>query len=104
MPKAQLVADDAALERDLIETLLAGHHQWRRDLAYPESHSDMQAAVRAALVKYEIKLRPVPRPLRYVCEPCRGHGDYRFPVDGNPQHIRTEDCKECGGKGYTESL
>lgn len=45
---------------DIIETLLAGHHQVRSDLRYPESHSDMTWAVMNLLRKYEVKLRPVP--------------------------------------------
>lgn len=47
------------LEREIIETFLAGHHEWRPDLAYPESHSDMQGGVRALLRMYEIKRRPI---------------------------------------------
>lgn len=46
MPKPQLAPDLDILERQLIETLLAGLKEWRSDLKYPESHSDMQACVR----------------------------------------------------------
>ena len=47
---------------DIIETLLAGHHVARPDLRYPESHSDMTWAVIGLLQKYDVKLRPLPRP------------------------------------------
>lgn len=45
---------------EIINTLLAGHHYWRPDLEYPKSHSDMQGAVEGLLLKYEVKLRPLP--------------------------------------------
>ena len=56
---------------------MAGHHQYRPDLSYPESHSDMSAAVRALLRMYEVKRRPIaldtqdmlqPEPTCDVCE------------------------------------
>lgn len=47
------------LERDIIETFLAGHLEARPDLSYPQSHSDMQSGVRALLVMFEIKRRPI---------------------------------------------
>jgi len=65
MAKRRLHADLVSLESDIIETLLAGHHEWRPDLAYPESHSDMQGAVRALLRMFEIKRRPVAIELEY---------------------------------------
>ena len=47
------------LEADIIETLLAGHHQFRPDLPYPESHSDMEGAVRGLLHMFDVKRRPL---------------------------------------------
>jgi len=47
------------LENEIIETLIAGHHEWRPDLSYPESYSDMQAAVRGLLRMFEVKRRPI---------------------------------------------
>jgi hypothetical protein len=44
----------------MVETMIAGLHEWRRDLKYPESHSDMQACVRGLLRMFEIKRRPLP--------------------------------------------
>lgn len=65
MAKAPLVPHLKILEADLIETLTAGLHQYRPDLSYPESYSDMQAAVRAMLTMYEVKRRPIALPLEY---------------------------------------
>jgi hypothetical protein len=69
MPKPPLKEPFAQLARDLIETLIAGHKEYRPDLSYPESHSDMQGAVRALLRKYEVKLRPVPLDRHEILEP-----------------------------------
>lgn len=65
MAKQSLSAELAKLESDIIETLLAGHHEWRSDLAYPESHSDMQGAVRGLLRMFDVKRRPVAINLTY---------------------------------------
>jgi len=58
MPKPTLGDNNQALANDLIETFLAGHKQWRPDLAYPESHSDMMAGAHALIQMFEIKRRP----------------------------------------------
>lgn len=65
MSKRQLEEPLNQLEREIIETLLAGHHEWRRDLPYPESHSDMQGAVRGLLRMFEVKRLPLARELQY---------------------------------------
>lgn len=65
MAKSRLKVDLAKLESDIIETLLAGHNEWRPDLSYPESHSDMQGAVRGLLRMYDVKRRPVAVDLEY---------------------------------------
>ncbi len=64
MAKRQL--KDAQLEREIIETLVAGHKEWRPDLDYPQSFSDMQAAVRGLLQMYEVKRRALPAKLEYA--------------------------------------
>jgi len=64
MPKPSLREPYAALENEIIETLLAGHHEWRPDLAYPESHSDMSGAVRGLLRMFDVKRRPLAMPMR----------------------------------------
>lgn len=48
------------MEQDIVEVLLGGLHQWRPDLDYPESHSDMNACVMNLMVLFEIKRRVVP--------------------------------------------
>lgn len=59
MPKPTLKEPFYTLEGQIIETLLAGHHEWRPDLPYPESHSDMAGACRALLRMYDVKRRPI---------------------------------------------
>lgn len=59
MPKPSLNEKYQTLESELIETFLAGHHEWRPDLPYPESASDMSGGMRALMRMFEIKRRPV---------------------------------------------
>jgi len=65
MPKSPLRELLAQQERDMITMMIAGLHEWRSDLNYPKSHSDMQACVRGLLRMYEIKRRPLPMKLEY---------------------------------------
>jgi hypothetical protein len=65
MAKRRLKEPTRQLEADIIETLIAGHKEWRPDLAYPESHSDMQGAVRGLLRMFEVRRRPLPVDLEY---------------------------------------
>jgi hypothetical protein len=76
MPKPMLREPFASLEADLIETMIGGLHEYRSDLSYPESHSDMAGCIRAVLRKYDLKLRAVvldrseieaPEPMCPVC-------------------------------------
>lgn len=59
MPKPSLDAKYHDLETALIETFLAGHHEWRPDLKYPESASDMSGGMRALMRMFDIKRRPI---------------------------------------------
>ena len=97
MPKPFLHKDDARLESDAIETMLAGLKVWRPDLHYPESHSDMQACFRALLMVYELKRRPLPQPLRILCCVCEGLGKLIRMEDGT-RCLNT--CQHCDGKGW----
>lgn len=65
MPKPTLKEPDRTLASQILETFLAGHHQWRPDLPYPQSHSDMQGGVLALLEMFEIKRRPIAKKLEY---------------------------------------
>ena len=65
MPKPTLKEPLFTLESQVIETMLAGLKVWRPDLSYPESFSDMQGCVRALLIMYEIKRRPIAVDLDY---------------------------------------
>lgn len=99
VPKPTLVTEDARLESDAIETMLAGLKEWRPDLDYPESHSDMQACFRALLCVYEIKRRPLPRPLRVRCHVCEGLGEL---ISLSEHGRRRASCPDCQGKGWKE--
>lgn len=99
MPKPPLHGDLAHLECDIIDTLLAGLKQWRPDLRYPESHSDMQGCVRALLTMYEVKRRPLPEPLPSPCSRCDGLG--HFIDDSDAGCRRLTPCTHCKhGKVY----
>lgn len=97
MPKARLIEKLEQLESDIMSTMLAGLKEWRPDLIYPQSHSDMQACIRPLLQLYNIERRDLSQPLKYKCCSCEGLGKYIWVVDG----VRNESvCKECQGKGY----
>lgn len=66
MAKRTLAPQQAQLEADIIATLIAGHKEWRPDLSYPESHSDMQGAVRGLLRMFDVKRRPIAVELDYA--------------------------------------
>lgn len=59
MAKPLMKPEYEQLNGDMIATFLAGHHAYRSDLPYPESHSDMQAGMMALMRMYEIKRRPI---------------------------------------------
>jgi hypothetical protein len=59
MAKSQLREPFNTLEQQIIETLIAGHKEWRPDLNYPQSHSDMQGAVRGLIRMFDVKRRPI---------------------------------------------
>lgn len=60
MPKATLKEPFKTLETNIIKTLLNGLHRYRPDLSYPESHSDMQGAVRELMALYNIEEKQEP--------------------------------------------
>lgn len=75
MPKPLLRPEYDKLEWEMIETFLAGLHEWRPDLDYPQSHSDMQGGIRGILRMFEVKRRPLslaPGDLVHDAERCGG--------------------------------
>jgi len=66
MAKPSLKPPFDVLETEMIKTFLAGHNQWRPDLSYPESHSDMQGGVRALIKRFDIQARPIPLDWREI--------------------------------------
>jgi hypothetical protein len=95
-----LIEEDARLEHEIIETFLAGHKEWRPDLHYPESHSDMQGGVRALLRMYKIERRAIAAPLRLKCPECNGVGKFVW-ITG-PNERKEETCKKCSGKRFIQ--
>jgi hypothetical protein len=63
MPKQTL--KNSQLEHDIIDTLIAGLHEWRPDLNYPDSRSDYQACVRGLLRMFKVERRPLAIELEY---------------------------------------
>ena len=59
MAKSSMKPEYDALEHAIMETFLAGHKEARPDLSYPQSHSDMQSGIRALIVMFDIKRRPI---------------------------------------------
>lgn len=59
MPKPDLTPEFQKLESELIETFIAGHREWRPDLPYPQSHSDMSGGMRAVLRMFDVKRKPI---------------------------------------------
>ena len=82
MPKPDLLPHYEQLCSDIIDTLLAGHQEWRPDLHYPESHSDMKGAVMALLRVFEVKRRPVPLDRSELRPPKEGEFPTRMPRVG----------------------
>ena len=96
MPKPRLKPPLDALEGDIIDTLLAGLHEWRSDLNYPESHSDMQGCVRALLREFEVTRRPIGlATLPTWCELCGGTGRVLALKDGDPRVQQRMTCPGC---------
>jgi hypothetical protein len=95
MPKPKLQPPLDQLESDICETLLAGLHEWRPDLCYPESRSDMQGCVRALLRMYDVKRRPVAVALPIWCETCQGRRKVLTLVDGDLSTRREIACPSC---------
>lgn len=82
MSKPSLSPPYDTLESDIIQTMQAGLKQWRPDLKYPESYSDMQGCVRALLVMFEVKRKPLPELLPSPCPDCGGLGEFRRVENG----------------------
>lgn len=95
MAKPRLREPYDSLESELIETLLAGLKEWRPDLSYPESHSDMQACARAALRMFEIKRRPIAVTLPIHCDICNDTGYVRVYATADHTTVHETKCTAC---------
>ena len=97
MPKPTLIPDQHLLELELIDTMLAGLHNWRPDLSYPQSHSDMMGCARAIMVMFDVKRSPLPNKLYRVCDACGG--SRYFSKDAYTKIT----CTKCDGSGKIET-
>jgi hypothetical protein len=100
MPKPFLIVEQEILENEMIDTLIAGLKEWRSDLSFPESYSDMQACVRGLMRMFEIKRRPLVVPLKLKCHTCEGLGHLVNKVEGGVKYTST--CETCNGYGYID--
>ena len=97
MPKPTLIPEQSLLEHEMIETMTAGLHNWRPDLDYPKSYSDLQACVRGLMAMFCITRRPLPTKLLSPCHTCEGTGYFI-----QDKHNR-RTCTECHGAGKVET-
>lgn len=100
MPKPHLAEPMATLESQIIATLLEGLHQWRPDLSYPESHSDMSGCVRNLLRMFKVERALSPIPLRYPCGDCHATGCSELKASRGVSESTT--CETCGGRRWVE--
>ncbi len=104
MPKPPLQEPYASLASDMIDTMLAGLKEWRPDLSYPESHSDMQGCVRAVLRMFEVKRRPIAlSELPIDCDLCHGKKHLMALEDGKLDHLREVSCPRCCRDDYNRA-
>ncbi len=102
MAKPQLIEKDETLESQIIETMLQGHKLYRPDLDYPQSHSDMQAAVRGLLRMFKVERRPLAEPLKVRCHACKGSCELAVYQDGARLQNHWMTCETCNGRGWVE--
>lgn len=98
MSHAPLIERDAVTEDELVQTFLAGLKQFRQDLSYPESHSDMRSGIRAVMVMFNCQRRPLPIPLRIKCGGCGGTGELVHEASAGYRRLST--CNMCNGRGH----
>jgi len=96
MPKPRLIPEQDILEREIISTLNAGLKEWRPDLSYPESYSDMQACVRNMLRMFDVSRRSTPRYLDSPCSGCEGLG--KLITECSTGYKKSVTCPICDGK------
>lgn len=99
MPKRKLYKGENYQEGEIIDTLIAGHRQYRPDLSYPESYSDMQGAVRGLLQMFEVRRRDLPEKLKYECGTCEGLGSL-ISLHPENKYKMVNYCPKCDGRGY----
>ncbi len=98
MPKPRLIPEQEILQREMIACLIAGLKEYRPDLDYPESHSDMSACVMNLMRMFDISRRATPRYLEIPCCGCDGLGVLITECNENGSCRAQITCPVC--KGY----
>ncbi len=57
MPKPPLDKKHSVIEYELMDAMIKGLQDFRPDLSYPESHSDLEACARGIMERFHIKRR-----------------------------------------------
>ncbi len=97
MPKPRLIPEQEILQREVIACLIAGLKQYRPDLHYPESHSDMSACVMNLMEMFDISRRSEPKPLEMNCHGCDGLGILITVCSDNGGYRESKTCPVCKG-------
>lgn len=95
MPKPLLAEPFNTLESQLAATMMAGLKEYRPDLDYPETASDMQACIRAVLRHFNVERLPLARELPVPCDDCEGLGHLVTCVTSGCRKLET--CPTCKG-------
>lgn len=66
MPKPRLKEPYNTLEGEMLNTMRAGLREWRPDLDYPQSTSDMQGCIRGLFQMFDIKRRALPLNIKEI--------------------------------------
>lgn len=98
MPKPRLIPEQEILQREVIACLIAGLKQYRPDLHYPESHSDMSACVMNLMRMFDISRRSTPRYLEMPCNGCDGLGVLITKTNNDGGYRESMTCPVCNGQ------
>lgn len=100
MPQAPLIDEQKVMASSMMSSFMAAFKQFRPDLDYPESASDMQAGFRGVLRMFNVSRASLPNQLWTPCPDCDGTGKHT--VDNDPHHKNS--CKRCMNSGRQGSL
>lgn len=82
-PKPQ--PSDSRFAAELLAAMVLGLHDWRRDLDFPESHSDLEACALGVLSRFDFRPRATPFRVTDMAWPQGPDADSAVPSDGNAE-------------------